>query len=217
MRYAQLIERVVALAGLQQASEAERAVEATLPSLAEVLAADDADALRRGLPAQASRWLQVDTPAAERPSDDVDAFYARVADRSGLELGFAREQAQAVLAAVAEIADQDAVHRVTRHLRPELAALFSLPHEGLGPRSHSPRSAPTPGATSTLAAGRPGSRHPIAEARPDAAHAHSVARSSDPHGDSKLSSARGLTQERLDESLATGRSGPRSTVAESRR
>ena len=122
MRYAQLIERVVALAGLQQASEAERAVEATLPSLAEVLAADDADALRRGLPAQASRWLQIDTHAAGRPSDDVEAFYGRVADRSGLDLGYAREQAQAVLAAVGEIADQDAVHRVTRHLRPDLAA-----------------------------------------------------------------------------------------------
>lgn len=163
MRYAQLIERVVALAGLQQASEAERAVEATLPSLAEVLAADDAEALRRGLPAQASRWLQFDTPAAGRLSDDVEAFYARVAERSGLDLGYAREQAQAVLVAVGEIADQDVVHRVTRHLGPGLAALFTAPHEGLGAP---PRSARTPGATSTLAEGRPGSQHPVAGSAP---------------------------------------------------
>jgi hypothetical protein len=34
-------------------------------------------------------------------------------------------------------------------------------------------------------------------------HAHSVAASRDPHGEIKLSSARGLTQEREHESLAT--------------
>lgn len=125
MSYAQLIERVVALGGLQQASEAERAVEATLPSLAEILASDDVEALRHGLPPPAARWLQFDTP---RFSADADAFYARVASRSGLHVGFAREQAQAVLGALGEIADPDVVRRVARHLPAELGDLFEDPH-----------------------------------------------------------------------------------------
>jgi hypothetical protein len=57
----------------------------------------------------------------------------------------------------------------------------------------------------TLATGRPGSRHPLSESPPPAGHTHSAARSDDPHAETKLSSARGLTQERHDESLSTGR------------
>jgi len=41
------------------------------------------------------------------------------------------------------------------------------------------------------------------------AHRHSVARSDDPHADSKLSSARGLRQEREQRTLASGRPGSR--------
>jgi hypothetical protein len=68
---------------------------------------------------------------------------------------------------------------------------------------------------STLAHGRPGSLHPIAEAAPASGHAHSIARNDDPHGDTKLSSSTGLTQERLRESLATGRPpGPERSVSE---
>jgi uncharacterized protein (DUF2267 family) len=217
MRYAQLIDRVVALAGLQQASEAERAVEATLPSLAELLAADDTEALRRGLPPQASRWLHLDTPPrprAARGGEEVEAFYARVAERSGLEPGFAREQAQAVLAAVGEIGDAAAVSRVVRHLPRAFGALFTAPHEGL---AASPGSSRTPGATSTLSSGRPGSQQPVSEARADTAHAHSVARSDDPHAETRLSSAHGLRQERLGDSLATGAPGSSRPIAGARR
>jgi hypothetical protein len=60
----------------------------------------------------------------------------------------------------------------------------------------------------TLAEGRPGSPHPLSEARPERAHSHSVARTDNPHGDTKLSSASGLTQEREQETLAAGHPGP---------
>jgi hypothetical protein len=63
----------------------------------------------------------------------------------------------------------------------------------------------------TLSEGKPGSRHPLSEARLDRAQSNSVARADEPHADTKLSSARGLTQERLHETLAVGRPGPKRT------
>jgi hypothetical protein len=66
------------------------------------------------------------------------------------------------------------------------------------------------GAPGDLAEGRPGARNSLASGDPALlAHRHSVARSDDPHGDSKLSSARGLTQERDEDTLASGRPGSR--------
>ena len=44
--------------------------------------------------------------------------------------------------------------------------------------------------------------------------AHSVARSENPHADSKLSTASGLTQEILHETLAEGKPGPSRKVAD---
>lgn len=60
-----------------------------------------------------------------------------------------------------------------------------------------------PGGTRTLSEGRPGSRHPISEARPTQRQQHSV-EDDNPHGDTKVSSATGLTQEREHETLAEG-------------
>ncbi|MFO0652230.1 MAG: hypothetical protein U0326_38785 [Polyangiales bacterium] len=45
----------------------------------------------------------------------------------------------------------------------------------------------------------------MSESAPPAAQTHSVVREENPHGDSKVSSAAGLTQEQLHASLATGR------------
>jgi hypothetical protein len=60
-----------------------------------------------------------------------------------------------------------------------------------------------------IASGRPGSTRPLSAANPRVLeHRHSVARNGDPHGDTKLSSARGLTQEREGETLAAARPGP---------
>ena len=69
------------------------------------------------------------------------------------------------------------------------------------------RSAPPPahaGGGHRLADGRPGSAHPLSEAKASEAHAESVARTDDPHAETRLSSAKGMTQEREQESLAEG-------------
>ncbi|HLM72216.1 MAG TPA: hypothetical protein VK459_05985 [Polyangiaceae bacterium] len=59
-----------------------------------------------------------------------------------------------------------------------------------------------------------GSGHPLSEARFEPAHTHSVARSDNPHEDTKLSSSRGLTQERLEDTLAEGKPGSDKPISE---
>ncbi len=148
MRYARLIGRIVELAGLQQASEAERAIEATLPTLAEVLSQEDSEALRLALPPAAGRWLRAE---GNHPVSGVEAFYRAIAVRSGLALGVAREQAQAVLAAIGELADDaSAVGRIAKHLPTALARLLMEP----GEVHAAPRSSRTPGALSTVTSNR---------------------------------------------------------------
>jgi hypothetical protein len=73
-------------------------------------------------------------------------------------------------------------------------------------------------AMSTLASARPGSTHPLSEAAPPSGHTHSVARNPSPHEETKLSGAKGTTQERLDETLGAGRPpGPARPVADAGR
>jgi hypothetical protein len=103
---------------------------------------------------------------------------------------------------VAEAISPATRHRLHEALPEPMGALFT-PHEPrerfehvhLDPSHH------------TLAEGRPGSRHPLSEARLERAHTHSVARADNPHEDTKLSSTTGLTQEREQETLATGHPG----------
>jgi hypothetical protein len=97
-------------------------------------------------------------------------------------------------------------HARLHHAVPEIAALFEVGSEpGVSP--HAPLLGEAP---NDLAEGRPGGSRPLATANPaDLAHRHSIARSDDPHAETKLSSACGLTQEREERSLATGRPGSR--------
>ncbi|HVK68207.1 MAG TPA: DUF2267 domain-containing protein, partial [Polyangium sp.] len=75
---------------------------------------------------------------------------------------------------------------------------------------------PELGKGKTLATGRAGSQTPLSEARPERAHGESVVRAENPHGETKLSSSRGLTQEREQETLAEGEPGPLRPVSEQR-
>lgn len=96
---------------------------------------------------------------------------------------------------------------------PALYAELFAPRPRAGePPPHVHRAQPSVGAT--LATGRPGSLHPLSEGRPDQGHSHSVARSASPHEDTKLSTSRGSTQERLGETLAEGRPGPSRPLSE---
>jgi uncharacterized protein (DUF2267 family) len=206
IEHATLIEHVMRT-GLPDRLTAELALRATIGALGPRLTKDEAEALASRLPEP----LAFIVARCEHEADlDADAIYERVGRRSGTPTRIAREQADIVLAALAAHLDDELKRRLIRALPEPLAERFR-PHD---PGEVPPHRIAVPAPTSTLATGRPGSSRPLSEARPERAHTESVARSDDPHAETKLSSSRGLTQERLGETLATGRPpGPRRSIA----
>lgn len=194
-----LVSRVAAKIGGASASDARRAIAATLPVLAECLAPRDREALRASLGPSLAATIHVGPYSG---AFDADELFARVMKREHVTGGFAREHAEVVLVELfASLAPELRAH-LARELHPSVAALLEPPAAGAPPPHE--RAAP-PAFAHTLAAGRQGSAHPLATAAPPGAQSHSVVREDNPHGDTKLSSTTGLTQERLDESLATTR------------
>jgi uncharacterized protein (DUF2267 family) len=182
-----------------------RAIRATVMAIGERLHDDERAQLARDLP---DSLQEAHGRVAYAGDFDRDAFFALVARHEAVSRGFGVEHAEVVCAALGELLPTEAVERLRRELGPAIARLFEAREE---PESLE-RSAPAAGGT--VATGRPGSRHPISEGRYDNAHSQSVVRSNNPHGQTKLSSARGLTQERERETLATGHPGAARSLAE---
>jgi uncharacterized protein (DUF2267 family) len=206
-----LIRRLQALAPFDDAAHAKRAFDATLQALRVGLTDDEAD------------WMSVDLgPALAAPLQrqrhagevSLNEFYRHVGRQLKLRRNVATEQAQVVCRALAELLPSAGVQRLTKHL-PELASLFIVPSRPQ-PVAHPAHAGAAAGGEPTLARARPASEHPSSEATRangggfgtaelKRAHSQSVARALEPHADTKLSSARGLTQEREGSSLATAR------------
>jgi uncharacterized protein (DUF2267 family) len=206
-----VIDRLQTLAPFADEDAARHAWRATLQALRCGLTEDEADWLAIDLgPELAAPLVSAVQPVELTP----DVFYRTVARMAGQRQSVAREQAQVVCRALAEVLSFSTIGRLRRSV-PRLAPLFLLPEAP--PLPSGPHALRTdPGADHTLAGGRPGGDHPLYAARratdaetPGAsasrAHAHSVAMSDEPHGDSKLSSSRGLSQERQKASLASAR------------
>jgi len=185
--------------GIPDWCAARKALGATLGTLGTRLTDDEASALASRLPPELARVVE-----EEDYDHDFDAeeLYERVCRRTGAPPGLAREQTDIVLRAMGEVLDASILSRLTRVLPEPCTRNFRARPSG-APEPHAARSSSAP--KTTLAAGRPGSSHPLSEGAPPGAHSQSVAMSDDPHAETKLSSSRGLTQERLDETLATGR------------
>ena len=185
--------------GFTQRDEATHAVESVLAAFAGCFAPSDAATLAGCL---SHRLAHIVTEAPHGPDDDAEVFFARVRAREGVTAPLAREHVWITLRALAESLDPVIQARLSRALSPALAEMFA-PRGRVAPRvNEAHRDAPS---LHTLASGRPGSLHPVSESAPPAAQTHSVVREENPHGDSKVSSAAGLTQEQLHASLATGR------------
>ena len=206
-----VIGRLQALAPFADEDAARRAWRATLRALRSGLTDDEADWLAIDLgPELAAPLVGVVQPVELTP----DVFYRSVARLAGQRRSVAQEQAQVVCRALTELLSFSTIGRLRRSV-PRLASLFMLP-EPPPPPSGPHHLREEPGSDRTLAGGRPGGENPLYGARrstdaetPGASasrrHQHSVAASNDPHGDTKLSSSRGLTQERESASLATAR------------
>jgi uncharacterized protein (DUF2267 family) len=207
------IERVRVRGPFADDEHAAHAVQATLQVLRQTLRDDEASWIANALDADLGRPLRQGRYQADL---SLEQMYERAARCEGVGRGVGIEHVQVVGRALAEALPPTVLTRLHASL-PALRALLSPASESEPPSRPDVSRRGEPGAH-TLAAGRPGgsrpvstarpgSEHPLSAARPDRAHGHSVARSDDPHADSKLSSARGLTQEREHESLATSRRG----------
>lgn len=215
MHHEQFVEEVQRRAGLGSEEDAERVVYVTVRALGERLDTDEATALAGKLPAQLGARLRM---AQYERDFDVDELYARVARREGVAPGFGAEHAQTVCQVLGEAMGPELRRRFALHLGPDFGALFE-PRFVTSPPPRPVHIDPevTAGEGVTLASGRPGSRQPVSSSAADRAHSESVARSDDPHGDTKLSSSRGLTQQRQGDSMAEGRPGPKHPMSATRR
>ncbi|MGK4005317.1 DUF2267 domain-containing protein [Sorangium sp. So ce1036] len=214
MDHERFVEEVQRRAGFAGRDEAERAIAVTARTLGERLLEDEAAAVAGGLPGPVAAAVR---GATYQGDFDRDELYDRIARREGAPRGFGMEHAQAVCQVIGEALPEAERQRLQKHL-PDWADLFAPREAGAPPpRPVHAAAPPEVGHGATLATGRPGSRRPLSEARPEPAHAESVARSDDPHADTRLSSSPGLTQERLQETLAEGRPGPERPVSETQR
>ena len=168
--------------------EASGALVTMLEVLGECLSSDDAHALADDLPEPLAGRVR---PGGGRC--EPRQVYQRIAHRRGVRLGLAVEQAQVVGQVLAEAVSRPTLERLQQH-SPQLRELFAgSPAEAAAPARPLPEGPARGG-------GGPPTGHPEI-----VAHEHSIARSDDPHGDTKLSSSRGLTQEREGRSLSTAR------------
>lgn len=193
----ELLSHVAERAGLPGPQEAERTVRVVLGVISEQLSGPTVQALAEDLPPPLSSSLHAGGP---HPSLDLAELHSRVASQEQVRLGFAVEHTAVVCQVLAEELSSGTLQRLHDTLPEPIGALFT-PREPGAPFEH----VHLDPVRRTLAEGRPGSQHPLSEARLDRAQSHSVAREANPHGDTKLSSATGLTQEREQETLATAR------------
>lgn len=200
--------------GLQPVERVLRLVRRVLASLDEVLVGDELATLRTSVPAALQGALEGRTG---RSTSSVERLFARVQKLEVVRRPVAIERAEIVCRQLGAMLPADVATRWARDLPAPVAALFlTAPPTGLSTGAPAPRpSIPRPVAPPpTLATGRPGSMHPVSESHPERAHRNSVARTADPHADTRLSASRGLTQERLHETLAEGDARSASPVSE---
>jgi uncharacterized protein (DUF2267 family) len=168
-----------------------------LRTLGEALTRRQAEALADELPDELAATVRDATHGQELDRFDLES---RVSQRAFVPRGEALEWLFTVGRTLAETVRDDVLRPIRRDLPQDVAALL----EGVEAAS-APLGVHHDVSRRTLAEGRPGHSRPLYAARPDVAQTESVVRSDNPHGDTKLSSARGLTQEREGESLASAR------------
>ena len=215
MPYENFVSEVQARGGFEDVGEAERAIAVVARVLGERLLPEERAGVAAVLPEPVARRI---LDARYERDFDVTELYDRVARGTAIRHGFGVEHTQAVCQVIGERIPEEVHVHLSRILPAEIYVLFTPRERGpLPPRPVHTRRDVEPGAGTTLASGRPGSRHAVSEAHADRAHAESVVRSEDPHGETKLSGAHGTTQERLGETLAEGRPGPRDPVSDTKR
>lgn len=208
-----LKQNVMVRGGFTRPERVDRAIDATLQALGERLAPLPARTLRKQLPPEVARKLDV-SEAAEDTT--VRRFYERVSELESERIGIGIEHAQVVCQILGELIDQEARAHLRSNLPPGIGELFAPRRRATTKdiptlRAH----AVAAGFGSTLASGRPGSLTPLSEGSSERAQRHSVMRSANPHGDTKISSATVAPEHRA-EPLSEGQVGSSKPLSESK-
>jgi uncharacterized protein (DUF2267 family) len=203
--HADLIQSLRRLGPFDDDDAAESALSAVLRALGRRLLPEERRSVASRLPQQCARILE--QPGAAE-GNGLLRVVLELAEVERVSAGQAAEHLDIVVRALEEVAGPDARRQLVRAV-PELERLYEARESTDAVAERPPAHGP-----SDLAEGVEGARNSLASGDPGLlAHRHSVARSDDPHGDSKLSSARGLMQERDDETLASGRPGSRRPIS----
>ncbi len=188
-------------AGIPRGRDAKRAVHAALVTLGELLDESETNRIAPCLPQTLAPWLRIH--AFDRGAD-ASSFFSRVAHAESVPQSQAREHAQIVCGVIARTLPQPVRDLLSKRLPPPLSELFEVaasseppphPHHA-GPSHH------------VLATGESGSSHPISESPPPIA-THAVGE----QNTTKLSTARGLTQDVASETLATAHPADDRTIS----
>lgn len=198
-----LFARVAEHTGLDEAS-ARVLVDSTLRALSQQLGATAAEALAGELPGSLGEALR---GTGHGHPANAEALFSAVRRARRLRRSVAVEQVQVVCQALAGQLGPEAVLALQNNLPEDVSALFVEPSRPAPlPSPHLDRS------RHTLAEGYGGGGRPLFAASPDRSQSGSVVSSTNPHGDTKLSTATGLTQEREQETLASA--GPEGRLAD---
>ena len=129
MKYDEFIAQVQRRADLDSRDEVERAVRATLETLAERLAGGEAKDLASQLPPEIAIYLE--QPLAGAGEDySLDEFFQRVSDREGVALPEAAFHARVVCGLVSEVVTMGEIENVRAQLPAEFRQLFEVENEG---------------------------------------------------------------------------------------
>jgi uncharacterized protein (DUF2267 family) len=116
-RFVSIVQGAAGVTG----DDGERAIRATLQTLAERIAAGEARDLAAQLPPEEAPWLAT-TTGAER--FDVDEFVSRVTQREGTDLATAETHARAVFAALGQAVSQDEIDDLEAELPADYGPLL---------------------------------------------------------------------------------------------
>lgn len=191
----EMLRRVSERGGLDPASAGNLA-RITIKALASQLHATQAVELADELPPTLSEWIASADASGPR---GLPALMEAVAVYEPGSLSFTAEHAAVVCQVLAEALRPEALRALKEALPDDVASLLS-PREATEPFKPV-RLDPSRRSVSEADAA---SVHPLFRSQPpDRAQSQSVARAANPHADTKLSSTRGLTQEREEQTLAT--------------
>jgi uncharacterized protein (DUF2267 family) len=138
MQFDDFLRRVEerAACGLNQ-SGAERAIDATLTTLGELMSKGDLNRLADQLPRELQRPLRAGRDRVEELNGfGVEGFLARVADREGLSPSEALDHARAVFDVLEQAVTGPELHHVREGLPEKFATLFVPPAAANRPEAH---------------------------------------------------------------------------------